>query len=144
MVGVKREKIIEHEIGGLQNDTLRFGLPSVKSEIVGSHPLQSAYQSTKEVQEQMKRRILVNTYGSDFPLKMDFDRQLLSRFQRPPGPIPSSMLGLEAMTGSLEEFGFEDCLNDPHESETFRPLDMHRGMEVRLGLAKGPAYPSFI
>ncbi|KAL6994073.1 hypothetical protein U1Q18_012178, partial [Sarracenia purpurea var. burkii] len=141
---MKREKIIEHEIGGFQNDTLRFGLPSVKSEIVGSHPLQSAYQSTKEVQEQIKRRILVNTYGSAFPLKMDFDRQLLSRFQRPPGPIPSSMLGLEAMTGSFEEFGFEDYLNDPHESETFRPLDMHHDMEVRLGLAKGPAYPSFI
>lgn len=35
----------------------------------------------------------------------------LCRFQRPPGPIPSSMLGLEALTGSLEDFGFEDYLN---------------------------------
>ncbi|THG04794.1 hypothetical protein TEA_001726 [Camellia sinensis var. sinensis] len=66
-----------------------------------------------------------------------------SRFQRPPGPIPSSMLGLEALTGGLEDFGFEDYLNDPRESETFRPLDMHHGMEVNLGLAKGPACPSF-
>lgn len=33
------------------------------------------------------------------------------RFQRPPGAIPSSMLGLEAMTGSLDDFGFEDYLN---------------------------------
>ncbi|GMP30911.1 hypothetical protein CsSME_00005351 [Camellia sinensis var. sinensis] len=98
---------------------------------------------TKEVQEQMKRRILVNTYGSAFPLKMDLDQQMLSRFQRPPGPIPSSMLGLEALTGGLEDFGFEDYLNDPRESETFRPLDMHHGMEVNLGLAKGPACPSF-
>ncbi|XP_028079774.1 uncharacterized protein LOC114281496 isoform X2 [Camellia sinensis] len=79
MEAARRKKAIEHEIGGLQNDTLRFGLHSVKSEIVGSHPLQSAYQSTKEVQEQMKRRILVNTYGSAFPLKMDLDRQMLSR-----------------------------------------------------------------
>ncbi|GMP54252.1 hypothetical protein CsSME_00019477 [Camellia sinensis var. sinensis] len=79
MEAARREKTIEHEIGGLQNDTLRFGLHSVKSEIVGSHPLQSAYQSTKEVQEQMKRRILVNTYGSTFPLKMDLDQQMLSR-----------------------------------------------------------------
>ncbi|GMP30909.1 hypothetical protein CsSME_00005351 [Camellia sinensis var. sinensis] len=107
MEAARREKAIEHEIGGLQNDTLRFGLHSVKSEIVGSHPLQSAYQS------------------------------------RPPGPIPSSMLGLEALTGGLEDFGFEDYLNDPRESETFRPLDMHHGMEVNLGLAKGPACPSF-
>ncbi|KAI4346817.1 hypothetical protein L6164_007683 [Bauhinia variegata] len=33
---------------------------------------------------------------------------------------------------------------DPRESETFRPLDMHHGMEVRLGLSKGPVCPSFI
>ncbi|XAR51560.1 hypothetical protein NMG60_11006221 [Bertholletia excelsa] len=137
-------KAIAHEIGGVQNDTLRFGLHSVKSEIVGSHPLESAYQTTKDVQEQMKRKVLLNTYGSAFPLKMDLDRQILSRFQRPPGPIASSMLGFEAMTGSLEDFGFKDYLNDPRESETFRPLDMHNGMEVRLGLSKGPACPSFI
>jgi hypothetical protein len=33
------------------------------------------------------------------------------RFQRPPGVIPSSMLGLETVTGSLDHFGFEDFLN---------------------------------
>jgi len=33
------------------------------------------------------------------------------RFQRPPGPIPSSMLGLEVYTGALDNFGFEDYLN---------------------------------
>lgn len=38
-------KLIEHEIGGVRNDALRFGLHGVKSEIVGSHPLESAYQS---------------------------------------------------------------------------------------------------
>ncbi|KAF7130807.1 hypothetical protein RHSIM_Rhsim10G0064100 [Rhododendron simsii] len=156
------ENSIAHEIGGLQNDTLRFGLHSVKGEITGSHPLQSAYQSTKEMHEQRKRRALLNSYGSAFPLKMDLDRQMLSRFQRPPGQIPSSMLGLEALTGTLEDFGFEDYLNDvaedlfqfhfdwltlyldPRESETFRPLDMHHGMEVRLGVSKGPVCPSFI
>ncbi|CAK9136872.1 unnamed protein product [Ilex paraguariensis] len=60
------------------------------------------------------------------------------------GAIPSSMLGLEAMTGCLEDFGFEDYLNDPRESETFRPADMHHGMEVNLGISKGPICPSFI
>ncbi|CAL5367415.1 unnamed protein product [Camellia sinensis] len=116
MEAANTEKAIPHEIGGIQNDTFRFGLHSVKSDIVGSHPLQSAYQSTKEVQEQMKRRILLNTYGSALPLKMDLDRQMLSRFQRPPGPIPSSMLGLEALTGSLDGFGFEDYLSGTHTS----------------------------
>ncbi|KAF8399177.1 hypothetical protein HHK36_015042 [Tetracentron sinense] len=184
---MENSKTIAHEIGGIQNDALRFGLQGVKSEIVGSHPFQSAHESTKKTQEEMKRRILSNTYGTAFPLKMDLDRQILSRyefqkklhpmfmgafgrktpmklrllllsrfthlwnaetililFQRPPGAIPSSMLGLEALTGDLDNFGFEDYLNDPRDSETFLPADTHHGMEVRLGLSKGPVCPSFI
>ncbi|XP_059640056.1 cyclin-B1-2-like [Cornus florida] len=137
-------KTIAHEIGGVRNDALRFGIQGVKSEIVESHPLQSAYHSARKTQEEMKRRILANTYGSAFPMKMELDRQILSRFQRPAGAIPSSMLGLEAMTGDLEDFGFEDYLNDPRESESFRPVDMHHGIEVRLSLSKGPVCPSFI
>ncbi|KAE9606504.1 hypothetical protein Lal_00013979 [Lupinus albus] len=137
-------KVIAHQIGGIQNDAFRFGLQGVKSDIVASHPLQSAYQSVSRTNELMKRQCMVNLYGTAFPLKMELDRQILSRFQRPPGAIPSSMLGLEAVTGDLDNFGFEDYLNDPRESETLRPSDMHHGMEVRLGLSKGPVCPSFI
>lgn len=35
-------------------------------------------------------------------------------------------------------------LADPRESETSLPVDMHHGMEVRLGLSKGPVYPSIV
>jgi len=35
-------------------------------------------------------------------------------------------------------------LADPRESETVRPLDMHHGMEVRVGVSKGAVCPSFI
>ncbi|KAE8659375.1 putative cytochrome B561 [Hibiscus syriacus] len=139
---MEASKTIQHEIGGVQNDALRFGLHGVKSDLVGSHPLQFAYESANITQEGMKRKVLVNTYGTAFPLKMDLDRQILSRFQRP--LLPSSMLGLEAMTGTLDEFGFEDYLNDPRESETVRPLDLHHSMEVRLGLSKGPVCPIFM
>ncbi|PWZ46215.1 Calcium-transporting ATPase 1, endoplasmic reticulum-type [Zea mays] len=31
----------------------------------------------------------------------------------------------------------------PQDSEGFRQPDMHHGMEVRLGLSKGPICPSF-
>ncbi|CAD5168489.1 unnamed protein product [Musa acuminata subsp. malaccensis] len=54
------------------------------------------------------------------------------------------MLGFEALTGGLDDFAFEDYLNLPQDSETFKPLDMHHGMEVRLGISKGPVCPSFI
>ncbi|KAH9739454.1 hypothetical protein KPL71_019134 [Citrus sinensis] len=145
---------ISHQVGEFQNDVFRFDIHGVKSDIA------------KQREEEIKRRILVNTYGTAFPMKMDFDRQILSRFQRPTGAIPSSMLGLEAVTGSLEDFGFKHYLNgwlldrcvpthivhqhvvgsfgNPRESESFRPADLHHGMEVRIGLSKGPAYPSFI
>ncbi|MQL70809.1 hypothetical protein Taro_003128 [Colocasia esculenta] len=134
---------ITNDVTGIQGDALRFGLNGVKSEIVGVHPLQSLQQSTKRTHEEMRRTALANVYGAAFPLKMDLDRQILSRFQRPPGALSSSMLGLEVLTGSLDEFGFEDYLNDPRDSENFRPVDMHHGMEVRLGLSKGPVCPSF-
>lgn len=45
---MESSKKIAHEIGGLKNDALRFGLHGVKSDIVGSHPLESAYESVKQ------------------------------------------------------------------------------------------------
>ncbi|KAL4178953.1 hypothetical protein AMTRI_Chr13g84780 [Amborella trichopoda] len=81
---------------------------------------------------------------SDITISHPLQSIQVSVFQRLPGPLPSSMLGLEALTGELDDIGFEDYLNDPRDSESFRPVDMHNGMEVRLGLAKGPICPSFI
>ena len=141
---MEASKSIPHEIGGVRSDAFRFGLHGVKSDIVGSHPLQSSYHSAKVRQEKMKRKILANTYGSALPMKLELELQILSRFQRPSGSITSSMVGLEALTGALDDFGFEDYLNDPKDSESFRPADMHHGMEVRLGLSRGPVCPSFI
>ncbi|KAK6154915.1 hypothetical protein DH2020_009163 [Rehmannia glutinosa] len=129
---------------GRRDDPLRYGIHGVKSDIIEPHPLESAYHSSKVRQEDIKRKILMNTYGAAFPMKMELDRQILAKFQRPSGAIASSYVGLEAMTGTLESFGFEDYLNDPRDSESFRPVDMHHGMEVRLGLSKGPPHPSFM
>ncbi|KAL2552150.1 Proteasome maturation factor UMP1 [Forsythia ovata] len=97
---------------GRQIDPLRHGIHGVKSDIIESHPLESAYRTAKVKQEEMKKKILTNTYGAAFPMKMVLDRQILTKFQSPPGAIPSSFLGLEAMTGTLEGFGFEDYLNE--------------------------------
>ncbi|KAL2531955.1 Proteasome maturation factor UMP1 [Abeliophyllum distichum] len=102
---------------GRKIDPLRNGIHGVKSDIIESHPLESAYRTAKVKQEEMKKKILTNTYGAAFPMKMELDHQILTKFQRPPGAIPSSFLGLEAMTGTLEGFGFEDYLNDPIDSE---------------------------
>jgi len=41
----EESKTIAHQIGGVHTDVLRFGLPGVKSDIVGAHPLESSLQS---------------------------------------------------------------------------------------------------
>ncbi|KAJ0971579.1 hypothetical protein J5N97_019538 [Dioscorea zingiberensis] len=134
-------KTIEHAVES-NYDLLRFGLDGVKGGIVGAHPLESLRESESRFWEGKKREGCDLLYGSAFNLRKDLDRQIFSRFKRPPGAIPSSMLGLEALTGSLDDFGFEDYLNVPQDSEVFRPADMHHGMEVRLGLSKGPVCPN--
>lgn len=45
---------------------------------------------------------------------------------------------------SLSETSIFSFLADPRDSETVRPVDFHHGMEVRLGMSKGPVAPSFI
>lgn len=42
---MESQKKIAHEIGGMKNDALRFGLHGVKSDILRSHPLETAYES---------------------------------------------------------------------------------------------------
>lgn len=49
-------------------------------------------------------------------MRMHLEHQILSKFQRLPG-VPSSHLGLEAMTGELDEFTFESYLGVPEYSE---------------------------
>jgi proteasome maturation protein len=134
---------IKHDLVS-NGDTLRFGLDSVKGEIVGAHPLESLHENSNKFWEEKKKMGLALTYGSSFNLRRDLDAQILARFQRPPGALLSSMLGFEALTGALDDFGFEDYLNLPQNSESFRPADMHHGMEVHLGISKGPVHPSFL
>lgn len=58
------------------------------------------------------------------------------RVERLPG-LPSSRLGLESLTGELDDFSFASYLNVPSESEAV-PTDLHSTMEKRLGLDTKP------
>ncbi|KAE8801774.1 cyclin-B1-2 [Hordeum vulgare] len=129
---------------GETHDVLRFGVnDSVRGDLAPAHPVQAAIHKENKFWDDKKKFGTEAIYGSAFNIRKDLDAQILSRFQRPPGALPSSMLGYEAMTGSLDDFGFEDYLNLPQDSDSLRVPDMHHGMEVRLGLSKGPICPSF-
>ncbi|KAF7057067.1 hypothetical protein CFC21_064398 [Triticum aestivum] len=129
---------------GETHDVLRFGVnDSVRGDLAPAHPVQATIHKEAKFWDEKKKFGTEAIYGSAFNIRRDLDAQILSRFQRPPGALPSSMLGYEAMTGSLDDFGFEDYLNLPQDSDSLRIPDMHHGMEVRLGLSKGPICPSF-
>ncbi len=59
-----------------------------------------------------------------------------ARVERLPG-LQSSKLGLESLTGELDDFSFDSYLNLPSESEV-APPDVHSVMEARLGLDTKP------
>ena len=52
------------------------------------------------------------------------------RVQRLPG-IPSSHLGLQSLTGELDDFSFESYLGSPADSE-LTPPPLHAEMDARL------------
>lgn len=77
-----------------------------------------------------------DVYGEALPLRMHIEEQILGRFQRLPG-LPSSRLGLESMTGELDEFSFESFLGLPEHSEV-APPGLHVQMEASLKLGTAP------
>uniref|UniRef100_A0A453J236 Proteasome maturation protein n=1 Tax=Aegilops tauschii subsp. strangulata TaxID=200361 RepID=A0A453J236_AEGTS len=119
---------------GQTHDVLRFGVnDSVRGDLAPPHPVQATIHKETKFWDDKKRFGTEAIYGSAFNIRKDLDAQILSRFQRPPGALPSSMLGYEAMTGSLDDFGFEDYLNLPQDSDSLRIPDMHHGMEALRG-----------
>lgn len=121
----------------LQNkphDALRDGLRTLKEEAVVSHPLEAVVQ--KGQQRLLDRdQVLRNVYGSALPAQLAIERQVLGRPLRLPG-FESSMLGLEAITGELDDFGFESYIGLPELSEA-APVDLHSAMEAKLPGFKG-------
>lgn len=116
------------------HDALRNGLASLKEDAKQKHPVHTIQEETaipgmgNHTNPQMMRDL----YGLAFPAKVDIEKQILSKFGRLPG-LPSSRLGLESLTGELDQFGFESYLGLPEFSEQM-PVDMHSQMEQRLGM----------
>ena len=86
------------------HDTLRLGLSHLKEDAAAKHPVEIIQLESKAKADASRMQMQRNVYGIAAPARASIEAQILSRFQRLPG-LPSSMLGLEAMTGDLEEFG---------------------------------------
>lgn len=119
------------------HDTMRQGLCNLREEVLPPHPVQAIQDAGRPAAAAgSKAQMLRQVYGVALPAKMQIEQQILGRFARLPGGAPSSKLGLEALTGTLDEFGFESYVGLPHDSEV-APPDMHSQMEARLGIAAG-------
>lgn len=134
---MERGPHLPHDVMGA-HDAMRLGLPTLKADALPVHSAQIFQEANRKYEAQTKRYLMENAYGTALPMQMQMEQQILSKFRRPPGLLPSAMLGLESLTGALDEIGFEDSFGDPRESEAFVPVDTHHAMEVRLGLSKGP------
>ena len=117
---------------------MRLGLPALKEGAAPQHPVQMIQESHRqESQQANKLQMLKNLYGVAAPAKLQIETQILGRFQRLPGGLHSSKLGLESLTGALDEFTFESFLGQP-EYSTDLPVDLHSQMEQALHLGTKP------
>lgn len=57
--------------------------------------------------------------------------------------MPSSHLGLQSLTGELENFGFESYIGFPEDNETPGP-DMHSLMEAKHKMGLPPVTRSIV
>ncbi len=71
------------------------------------------------------------------PVMARFKHRFVCRVQRLPG-IESSRLGLDSLSGKLDEFEIDSYLNRPNDREDI-PTDMHSLMEAQLKLQTKPA-----
>ena len=81
-----------------------------------------------------KLNMMAQGHGAAIPAKLDVERQILTRMERLPGPVPSKRLGLQIMTGDVDRFDFSDYLNMAADREEAPRLDTHSIMEEKLSL----------
>lgn len=117
-------------------DTLREGLGTLKGDVLPTHPVEQIQEQHAKNATATKYQMLRDVYGAALPARMEIESQILSKFHRLPG-LPSSKLGLQSMTGALDEIDFESMLGHPDEPDFALP-DLHSQMELQLGLNTKP------
>lgn len=128
------------------HDAMRQGLASLKEDAMTVHPVHEIQTKHKQVCSEEQLSMMKQLYGTAVPARMQIETQILGKFQRLPGSgLPSSKLGLESLTGELDEFSFESYLGMPgmQDSED-QPASMHHQMEQQLGMGTKPVARGFI
>ena len=114
------------------HDAMRLGLASLKEDALATHPVEQIQREHNLHASSKQLEMMRQVYGTSVPARLEIETQILSRFTRLPG-LPSSMLGLESMTGELDGFSFESYLGLSSSSDV-QPPDLHSIMEQKLNM----------
>lgn len=114
------------------HDALRLGPASLKEDASVRHPVEVIQREDRQRALASQHQMLRDLYGIAAPAKAQIEAQILGKFTRLPG-VSSSLLGLESLTGELDEFKYESYLGLP-EASVLPPVDVHSQMELKYGL----------
>ena len=115
-------------------DTLRTGIPGGAAESAPAPPFQERCESGFSGAAQAEAAHVRSTYGAALPIRLATEAAILSQTERLPG-LPSSRLGLEAMSGKLDRFDETDYLGPGADlAAELTPPPQYSVVEQRLGL----------
>mmetsp|Transcript_7343 Transcript_7343/g.11048 ORF Transcript_7343/g.11048 Transcript_7343/m.11048 type:complete len:132 (-) Transcript_7343:304-699(-) len=116
-------------------DVMRDGPnSSTLSQPAHHHPVHTIASQRHDREWTAKMNQVSRIWGSAAAMRLQTERQLLSQFNRAAMGLPSSLVGLETVTGRDEVLEFEDFLNLPSEAPTAPKFTIHEAMEVKFGL----------
>jgi hypothetical protein len=81
-------------------------------------------------EEKLRLHKLQANYGWWMPARYSMEKNMYSNVRRL-GGLPSSFVGLETMTGDINNLQWEDYMNDPNMSERLQP-PIHSIMEYQV------------
>ncbi|KJE94241.1 proteasome maturation factor UMP1 family member [Capsaspora owczarzaki ATCC 30864] len=110
---------------------MRHGLHQARDDLAPLHPVAFIQDTFDAHQDHLRLSMLGLTQGQQAVMRLNMERNILSRVWRGPG-LPSSNIGLETITGRDDRIAWEDVLNDPNMSEVSPAL--HETAEARLRL----------
>ena len=105
----------------------------MKEDATVKHPVEAIQREFQQRAVVSQQQMLRDLYGIAAPAKAQIEAQILSKFTRLPGATHSSLLGLESLTGELDEFRYESYLGMP-EFSILPPVGVHEQMEQKCGL----------
>ncbi|KAI9016004.1 proteasome maturation factor UMP1-domain-containing protein [Hyaloraphidium curvatum] len=112
------------------HDALRFGLRTVRSEILPAHPLENRLKHWTETQDKLKLQMARDVYGIHAPIRIQMERHLVSQGKAFNPFVASSNLSRDILNGSDDTIEFEDFLGDSDLAPD--NVDVHVQMERGL------------